>query len=42
MKLKHINNFFKTLCKKFSKIFKKRNKVSPVVLRIEQNPYDML
>lgn len=42
MKLKHINNFFKTLCKKFSKIFKKRNKVYPVVLRIEQNPYDML
>lgn len=42
MKLQHINNFFKTLCQKISIIFKKRNKISPVVLQIEQNPYDML
>lgn len=42
MKLQHIKNFFKTLCQKISRIFKKRNKVSPIVYCIEQNPYDML
>ena len=42
MKLQHVNNFFKTLCQKISRIFKKRNKVSPVVIRFEQNPYEML
>ena len=42
MKIIYIKNFFKTLCQKICKIFPKSRKVSPIIHKMEDNPFDML